>query len=160
LVLYLGELPVAGLATAMAVDASQAALAPTDAFGAALKLMFGLGHNAVRLSLVALTTLVMAITVARGCRTLLEAVVGARRSANLSRYLPSELLPLLAEADVEALKQGRRQDAAILFADIHGFTALSETLGPRGHRVPGLVSLPGDTLDRAAWRHRRQIRRR
>ena len=130
LVLYLGGLLVAGLATAMAVDASQAALAPTDAFGAALKLMFGPGHNAVRLSLVALTTLVMAITVARGRRTLLEAVVGARRSANLSRYLPSELLPLLAEADVEALKHGRRQDAAILFANIRGFTALSETLDP------------------------------
>ena len=96
-----------------------------------LELIFGPGHNAVRLSLVALTTLVMAITVARGRRTLLEAVVAARRSAALSRYFPSGLLPLLAEADVEALKHGRRQDVAILFADIRGFTALSESLDPR-----------------------------
>jgi adenylate cyclase len=72
----------------------------------------------------------MAITVARGRRTLLEAVGAARRSANLSRYVPSGLLPLLAEADVEALKHGRRQDAAILFADIRGFTALSGNLDP------------------------------
>jgi adenylate cyclase len=100
-------------------------------FGATLELIFGPGHNAVRLSLVALTTLLMAITVARGRQTLLEAVIAARRSANLSQYLPSGLLPLLAEADVEALKRGRRQHAAIVFADIRGFTALSESLDPR-----------------------------
>jgi adenylate cyclase len=131
LVLYLGGLLVAGLATAMALDAHQAALTPTDAFGATLELIFDPGHNAVGLSIVALTTLVMAITVARGRRTLREAVVAARRLANLSRYVPSGLLPLLAEADVEALRHGRRQDAAILFADIRGFTAQSESLDPR-----------------------------
>src|SRR5580704_14452121 len=131
LVLYLGGLLVAGLATAIALDAHQAAVTPTDAFGATLELIFDAGHNAVRLSLVALTTLVMAWTVARGRRTLLEAVVAARRSANLSQYFPSGLLPLLAEADVEALKHGRRQDAAILFADIRGFTALSGSLDPK-----------------------------
>jgi adenylate cyclase len=131
LVLYLGGLLVAGLATAIALDAHQAALTPTDAFGATLELIFNAGHNAVRLSLVGLTTLVMAMTVARGRRTLLEAVVAVRRSANLSRYVPSGLLPLLAEADVEALKHGRRQHAAILFADIRGFTALSESSDPR-----------------------------
>src|SRR5260221_3126466 len=131
LVLYLGGLLVVGLATAIALDAHQAALTPTDAFGATLELIFNAGHNAVRLSLVGLTTLVMAMTVARGRRTLLEAVVAARRSANLSQYFPSGLLPLLAEADVEALKHGRRQDAAILFADIRGFTALSGSLDPK-----------------------------
>jgi len=131
LVVYLGGLLIAGLATAIALDAHQAALTPTDAFGATLEAIFDPGHNAVRLSLVALTTLVMAMTVARGRRTLLEAVVAARRSANLSRYVPSGLVPLLAEADVEALKHGRRQHAAILFADIRGFTAQSESLDPR-----------------------------
>jgi adenylate cyclase len=130
LVVYLGGLLIAGLATAIALDAHQAALTPTDAFGATLETIFDPGHNAVRLLLVALTTLVMAMTVARGRRTLREAVVAARRSANLSRYVPSGLLPLLAEADVEALKHGRRQHAAILFADIRGFTALSGSLDP------------------------------
>jgi adenylate cyclase len=92
--------------------------------------MFGPGHDAVRLLLVAATTVVLAITVARGRRTLLEAVVTAQRSANLARYLPSGLAPLLAEADVDALKHGRHQHAAVLFADIRGFTALSESLDP------------------------------
>jgi adenylate cyclase len=131
LVLYLGGLLVAGLATTMLLGTHQAPLGPTDAFGATVEAIFGPGHNAVRLSLVALTTLVMAMTVARGRRTLLEAVVAARRSANLSRYFPSGLVPLLAEADVAALKHGRRQQAAILFADIRGFTALSESSDPR-----------------------------
>jgi adenylate cyclase len=154
LVLYLGGLLVLGLATAIALNTHQGALAPTDAFGAALEFIFGPGHNAVRLSLVALTALVMTITVARGRRTLLEAVVAARRSAHLSRYVPSELVPLLAEADVEVLKHGRRQHAAILFADIRGFTALSESLDPGSNcRVPGLVSQPRDARDRGAWRH-------
>jgi adenylate cyclase len=40
-------------------------------------------------------------------------------------------VPLLAEADVAALKQGRRQQAAILFADIRDFTARSESSDPR-----------------------------
>jgi hypothetical protein len=65
LVLYLGGLLVVGLATAMALDAYQAALPPMDAFVTTLEPIFGPGHNAVRLSLVVLTTLVMAITVAQ-----------------------------------------------------------------------------------------------
>jgi adenylate cyclase len=130
LVVYLGGLLVAGLTAAMVLDVQQAALAPTDGVGATLELIFGPGHNAVRLSLVGLTALVVAITVARGRRTLLAAVIVARRSAHLSRYFASGLVPLLADAEVEELKRGRRQYAAILFADIRGFTALSERLDP------------------------------
>jgi adenylate cyclase len=130
LVVYLGGLLVAGLAAAMMLDAHQAALLPTGSMGPLLKLVFGPGHNAVRLSLVGLTALVVAITVARGRRTLLTAVIAARRSAHLSRYFASGLVPLLADAEVEELKRGRRQYAAILFADIRGFTALSERLEP------------------------------
>src|SRR5438874_11107221 len=100
----------------MVLDVQQAALAPTDGVGATLELIFGPGHNAVRLSLVGLTALVVAITVARGRRTLLAAVIVARRSAHLSRYFASGLVPLLADAEVEELKRGRRQYAAILFA--------------------------------------------
>ena len=130
LVVYLGGLLVAGLTAAMVLDVQQAALAPTDGVGATLELIFGPGHNAIRLSLVGLTALVVAITVARGRRTLLAAVIVARRSAHLSRYFASGLVPLLADAEVEELKRGRRQYAAILFADIRGFTALSERLDP------------------------------
>jgi adenylate cyclase len=114
----------------MALDPHRAALAPTGATGPTLELIFGPGHNAVRLALVGLTALVLTIAVARARRTLLAAVISARHSAHLSRYFPSGLVPLLADADVEELKRGRHQYAAILFADIRGFTARSEDLDP------------------------------
>ncbi len=146
LVLYLGGLLVAGLATAMALDAHRAALAPT-VIGSTVEPIFGAGHNAVRLSLVGLTALVLAITVARGRRTLLTAVVAARRSAHLSRYFASGLVPLLADAEVEELKRGRRQHAAILFADIRGFTAVDKFVGDD---VMGVFGVPTATSEDAA----------
>ena len=130
LVLYLGGLFVTGLATAMALDAHQPAVAPAGSVGPTLELIFGPGHNSVRLSLVGLIALVLAMSVARGRRTLLAAVVAARRSAHLSRYFASGLVPLLADAEAEELKRARHQYAAILFADIRGFTSLSEHSDP------------------------------
>jgi adenylate cyclase len=130
LVLYLGGLIVCGLAAIMGFHATQAVPMPTDPIGADLARLFDLEHNAVRLSLIALTACILAVTVGRAQRTLVEAVIAARRSANLSRYFASGLVPLLADAEVEVLRRGRRQPAAILFADIRGFTARSEQLEP------------------------------
>ncbi len=130
LVLYLGGLFVCGFAAVIGFHATQAVPIPTDPVGTDLARLFDLEHNAVRLSLIALTACILAVTVGRARRTLVEAVIAARRSANLGRYLASGLVPLLADAEVEVLKRGRRQPAAILFADIRGFTAMSEQLEP------------------------------
>jgi PAS domain S-box-containing protein len=49
--------------------------------------------------------------------------------ANLARYFPPKLVETLAAKD-EPLGAVRRQDLAVLFTDIVGFTRLSETLEP------------------------------
>jgi PAS domain S-box-containing protein len=55
--------------------------------------------------------------------------VAERARANLSRYFPPKLVETLAAKD-EPLGAVRRQDLAVLFTDIVGFTRLSETLEP------------------------------
>jgi adenylate cyclase len=53
-----------------------------------------------------------------------------RRSLNLSRYLPRPIADLVGEQGIAALSRGRMQEATVLFADIKGFTTLSETMAP------------------------------
>lgn len=55
--------------------------------------------------------------------------VAERARANLARYFPPKLVETLAAKD-EPLGAVRRQDLAVLFTDIVGFTRLSETLEP------------------------------
>ncbi|HEY4171223.1 MAG TPA: adenylate/guanylate cyclase domain-containing protein, partial [Reyranella sp.] len=59
--------------------------------------------------------------------TLRAAAERARR--NLSRYFSPNIVTLLAEQD-EAMGAVRRQNIAVLFADIVGFTAMSERMEP------------------------------
>jgi Adenylate and Guanylate cyclase catalytic domain len=76
------------------------------------------------------TGLVLAISALRAKQTLSRAASLARERGNLSRYLPGPMVELLAERDITELRAGRLQPAAILFADICGFTAMSERLSP------------------------------
>ena len=52
-----------------------------------------------------------------------------RARSNLARYFSPNLVEMLAERD-EPFGPVRRQNVAVLFADIVGFTALSERMGP------------------------------
>ncbi len=95
--------------------------------------LFGGPANLGRAVILVLTGAVLVLVAGRSRRILERAIVETRRRANLTRYLPSELTQELAEAadaDDIALRQGRRQVAALLFVDIRGFTALAEALDP------------------------------
>lgn len=52
-----------------------------------------------------------------------------RKRSNLTRYFSPNIVDELAEAD-EPLGEARSQDAAVLFADVIGFTRLAETQSP------------------------------
>jgi PAS domain S-box-containing protein len=55
--------------------------------------------------------------------------IAERARNNLSRYFPPKLVKTLAAKD-QPLGAVRRQDLAVLFVDVVGFTRLSETLEP------------------------------
>jgi adenylate cyclase len=87
-------------------------------------------RNAVRLALLISTGLVLAISAVRAKQTLIRAAALAREKTNLAKYLPAPMVELLAKRDLAELRRGRVQPVAVLFADIRGFTAMSERLSP------------------------------
>ena len=108
-------------------------------------------------SLVAVLVAVIAsFAVARSRQLVLVSVRAERARENLSRYFSPEVAAELA-SDEHDLGAARRQHAAVLFADIVGFTRLSESLGPEGTiallrewhgRLGDIVFRNGGTLDK------------
>src|SRR5829696_8755500 len=97
-----------------------------------LEVVFRPATNVIRLALLTSAGFVLALAAMRARRTLVRATALARERANLARYFAKAMAGLLAERDLEELRQGRVQPAAVLFADIRGFTALAEEMTPTG----------------------------
>ncbi|HEX7006335.1 MAG TPA: adenylate/guanylate cyclase domain-containing protein [Alphaproteobacteria bacterium] len=123
-----GSILLAGLAWVLA-----------DAFGVAPRVaaplfadapIFSAEANFLRLLMIAGVGAILVLTVLRTRRLLLDAITVTRRTENLSRYLPKAVAQRAAEQGVEALHRGRIQKAAVLFADIAGFSALAERIEP------------------------------
>ncbi|WP_018263120.1 adenylate/guanylate cyclase domain-containing protein [Methylobacterium sp. WSM2598] len=110
-----------------------------------------------QVSRVALTIWVLVALVATLLAVLaVSAVREAGRRASLSRFLPEELVTRLAD-DVEGLRAGRRQFAAIVFVDLRGSTGLAERLDPHAlsvlltafrRRIIRLARLHGGVVDK------------
>jgi adenylate cyclase len=76
-----------------------------------------------------LTAAALTAVVERSRRLALNRAHAERRQANLSRYFSPRIVERLARSD-QPFGGDRRQDVAVLFADIKGFTGLSERLAP------------------------------
>jgi class 3 adenylate cyclase len=106
--------------------------------------------------------------VERSRRLALTRAAAERRQANLARYFSPRVVERLAHSD-QPFGEDRRQDVAVLFADIAGFTTLAEQLAPeevmrllRGFhaRMEEIVFSHGGTLDKLigdALRVRRSV---
>jgi adenylate cyclase len=78
--------------------------------------------------LLALLTVVLAAAVARSRSLLRRQVTDHLARASLARYFSPNVVDALASAGVAGMA-ARRQSVAVLFADIRGFTRLSESRG-------------------------------
>ncbi len=103
-----------------------------------------------------LVAVIASFAVARSRQLVLESVRSERARENLARYFSPDVAAELA-SDEHDLGAARRQHAAVLFADIIGFTRLSESLGPEGTitllrewhgRLGDIVFRNGGTLDK------------
>ena len=78
---------------------------------------------------VLLVTALLALVVARARRLVQNQVSIERARTNLARYFSPNLVDQLADQD-QPLGAVKKQPVAVLFADIQGFTSLSETMPP------------------------------
>lgn len=132
--IYVSGLFVTGLAILAMVGGfvpleTRRAVLPDYAFG------FGVPPNIIRILMIAGAAFVLVLVARRGRRLLEEAVHETTSRLSLTRFVPRELAPLLAEPGMAGLSTGRRQRVAIVFVDMRGSTARAEYTDPERFAV-------------------------
>lgn len=90
-----------------------------------------LGAEFDKIITILLVTIILAVALTRGRRLLIESVVESTTAKDLSRFVPSEVVKQVqASEQAVAAGQGELKETTILFADLEGFTSLSENLSP------------------------------
>ncbi|MGV8936312.1 MAG: adenylate/guanylate cyclase domain-containing protein [Allorhizobium sp.] len=114
-----------------------------------LERLFSFPASVSRLMLLLLTAVASIIVIYRARVVLLVAEQEGYSRAALSRFLPSEIVPLVTEGD--AWLEGHRQQVVILFVDIRNSTQISEDLDPK--TLSELISAFRAMVQQAAHNH-------
>jgi adenylate cyclase len=133
-----GSIGRAGVITAIALDPR--ARVDTDLFFAPMSTeerlaayldpwFVDLTSQAHDILLLLIVSATLAVVVDRSRRLVFRQATVERERANLARYFSPTMIDELAESDVP-LDATRRQDVAVLFADIVGFTAMASQRTP------------------------------
>ena len=105
-------------------------------------------HDILLLLVVSAT---LALVVGRSRRLVFRQATVERERANLARYFSPTMIDELAETDVP-LGETRRQNVAVLFADIVGFTSMASQRTPE--RVIALLRAFQGRMEGCAFAHR------
>jgi adenylate cyclase len=103
---------------------------PETGAGQQVDHLFSIAPTLVRGVLLTLMGLIAAVVTWRARALLLRAVSEASRRADLARFLPTEIAPLVNSDQLGAWRQGRRQQVTILFVDMRNSTEIAEDMDP------------------------------
>lgn len=125
---YIAALIVAGMLTLISIDA----WATHGLEDASIWLFLSPPPNLIRIAMIALAGVVLVVAARRTAVLLRQSLDVGLKNANLTRYLPAQLAQRLAEGGLAELQRGKREELAVLFIDLRGFTRLSEDMTPAG----------------------------
>lgn len=125
--IYIVILTLVGVGRLISIPTGQG----SDGTEGGVWLFLSLPPNVMRMTMLALSGLVVIIAVRRARALLTRSIGIAQRNANLTRYLPAQLAQRLGVGGLEELQRGRRAQMAVLFVDMRGFTRWAQNREPQ-----------------------------
>lgn len=96
-----------------------------------LQLLYSLPPNVMRLIMLSAMAFLIGTAVYRSKRLIETVAKETEIAENRKRFLPNEISNSMSDENLNTLRLGEEKEIAVLFADIRGFTGISEQIGAR-----------------------------